>query len=288
MKNKITTMKQNPTWAKDMKSKGSLFVTGDKHGEISIEYLGSNFFPEGKYLTKDDIVLVTGDFGLAWSNPQSVSERKWIEWLNNKPWTTVFIDGNHENFDILDNLPEAEKFGAPVGVLSKNIFHLKRGYIYNLCGSKCFCFGGAMSVDKHHRAEGVSWWSREIPSYTEIDRGMRNLEKCNWDIDYVFTHTVPFSVLDTIDKMIFGMGVDKKKDPTCKYLDYFFKKVSFKKWFFGHYHIDTEPFFIRGSLRNKGFFQGVYSKILPIILGREIEISKNKTTEEKLPTIYSI
>ena len=55
-------------------------------------------------------------------------------------------------------------------------------------GHKIFTFGGAQSTDKMWRVEGVSWWAREMPSQTEYDCGYLNLERANWEVEYVFTH----------------------------------------------------------------------------------------------------
>lgn len=40
-----------------------IYVTGDTHGVIDIGKLGFKNFPEGKNLTKNDYVIICGDFG---------------------------------------------------------------------------------------------------------------------------------------------------------------------------------------------------------------------------------
>lgn len=71
-----------------------IFVTGDIHGTHSIEKLNTINFPEQKTMTKNDYVIILGDFGLIWNG--SKEEEYWLNWLNNKNFTTLFIDGNHE------------------------------------------------------------------------------------------------------------------------------------------------------------------------------------------------
>ena len=43
-----------------------VFVTGDTHIPIDVKKLNSDNFLEEKELTKDDYVIVAGDFGLLW------------------------------------------------------------------------------------------------------------------------------------------------------------------------------------------------------------------------------
>lgn len=68
-----------------------IYVTGDTHGALSINKLSSDEFPQGKELTKNDYVIICGDFGLVWNN--NGEDYWWRRWLDNKPWTTLFVDG---------------------------------------------------------------------------------------------------------------------------------------------------------------------------------------------------
>ena len=212
-----------------------VFVTGDIHGSIDINKLGSKAFPEGKALSKSDYVICTGDFGLVWDvNYSRKEEEFWTDWLNDKPWTTLFLDGNHENFDRLFALPQDEKFGSKIGILRDSIFHLRRGEIYTIEGNKIFTFGGAQSIDRVFRTPKISWWPEEIPSYAEMQYGLENLGSVGNEVDYVFTHTCPKEIISFIPYIM----SDKLKDPTIDYLSHISKTISFKKWYFSHMHED--------------------------------------------------
>ena len=76
-----------------------IYVTGDTHANLDISKLSTKKFPQQRELTKDDYVIVAGDFGLVWDG--SGREIYWQDWLADKNFTTLFVDGNHENFDIL-------------------------------------------------------------------------------------------------------------------------------------------------------------------------------------------
>ena len=182
-----------------------VFITGDVHSYIKDRF---EFFANttGKNLDKDDYVIICGDAGFIWyptePNPymsESQMER-WLEqedhnldWLNNCPWTTLFVSGNHCNFDRLYKLPRKEWHGGMVRIVRDSVLLLERGNIFDICGKQFFAFGGASSHDirdgvleigdsrieewardpyKLFRINHVSWWRRELPTSEEMMLGM--------------------------------------------------------------------------------------------------------------------
>ena len=84
-----------------------IFVTGDCHANFHKFNIDS--FYEQKEMTKDDYVIICGDFGGVWDyKGENTSEKYWLDWLEGKPYTTLFVDGNHENFKRLYSYPEKE------------------------------------------------------------------------------------------------------------------------------------------------------------------------------------
>ena len=75
----------------------AIYVTGDVHGraECGSSRFAFRNWPLGRILTRDDVVIVAGDFGFVWDG--SNAERYWLDWFESKPWATCFVDGNHEN-----------------------------------------------------------------------------------------------------------------------------------------------------------------------------------------------
>lgn len=208
-----------------------IYVTGDLHGEIDISKLNTKNFPQQKNLTKDDYVIILGDFGLLWND--SKQEHYWRKWLDEKPWTTLFVDGNHESFDLLDNFPIEIWNGGKIHRINDSIIHLMRGQIFEIDGKKFFTFGGANSHDRGHRKEGKTWWSREMPSKEEMQEGINNLFDNDFKVDYVLSHTCPSDITPYIG---YSYGNDS--------LERFFNHIMYRleehdvdfKWFFGHYH----------------------------------------------------
>ncbi len=228
-------------------------ITGDIHREIDLYRLSTTSWPIGSLLDKDDLIFVAGDLGLVWDlSPKEIMLR---EWLEEKPWTTLFVDGNHENHDALKTFPVEERWGGKVGIISPSILWLKRGEVYEIDGIKIFVFGGADSIDKHLRLPGRDWWPSEIPSYSEYENAVSNLDKHNWNVDYVISHTAPHHEVPTFSGPILFNDVDKKyEDPTTFMLQDIKDKLQFKHWIFGHFHID----------KTVGRFTCLYKKIVPL------------------------
>ena len=105
-------------------------------------------------LSREDFVIICGDFGLVWQD--CAEERRWLNWLEEKPWTTLWVDGNHENFDRLHTYPATEWHGGKIQKITPHIFHLCRGQVFQLENRRIFTMGGAESRDKEYRRAGVS------------------------------------------------------------------------------------------------------------------------------------
>lgn len=228
-----------------------IYCTGDCHGEYN--KFSTKRFKEGKKLTKDDYMIVCGDFGI-WNGDRE--ENYWMEWLNTRPYTVLFVDGNHENFDRLNAMPVEIWNGGKVHRIRENVIHLMRGQVFTLEEKKFFTFGGASSHDisdgiidpetdkdwkkiaafyqmcgkRMFRVKGISWWPEELPSEAEMAEGVKNLKAHDYKIDYVISHCLPQSIA-----AMFGFfGGDR----LTNYFDSLVGKLKFEEWFAGHYHKD--------------------------------------------------
>lgn len=211
----------------------SIYVCGDTHFPHDAWKLTNRHWPEQKELTKDDYLIIAGDFGMLWLNEPDKEEKYLMKELANRKFTTLFVDGNHENFTRLNVLEEIDMFGGKVGKVCDSIYHLKRGYVYNINGKRLFCFGGAMSTDKEHRLVDISWWREETQSRAEEMFALDNLDKVGWQVDHVITHAAPKSIVGIL-------GYDNRfNDPVAKFLEFILTNgLKFKSWHFGHYHND--------------------------------------------------
>ena len=191
-----------------------IYITGDTHSDFS--RFSEDKFPIQKEMTKDDYVIICGDFGGVWTfEEESNREKEALDWLNEKNFTTLFVDGNHENFTRLYNYPIEEWHGGKVHKIRDSVLHLMRGEIFNIDNKKFFTFGGARSHDiqdgilnldeeekiyeyrkrgAYFRIRDFSWWDLELPIDEEMKNGINNLEKVNYKVDYIISHCCPTSI----------------------------------------------------------------------------------------------
>jgi len=149
-----------------------VWITGDTHQEV--KRFNTRNFPEQLEFPEDNkdanIVIVAGDFGLIWKwDGEDANERYWLDWLESKPFTTVFVDGNHECFPRLNEFPVTEWHGGRVHEIRRNVFHLMRGEIYSIEDRTFFAFGGAAS---HDMADGIL--DADAPDWREKAKALRD------------------------------------------------------------------------------------------------------------------
>lgn len=80
----------------------------------------------------------------------------WRSWLNDRPFTTLFVDGNHEIFDLLNAYPVENWHGGKIHRIAPSIIHLMRGQLFDIEGKSFFTMGGAESHDREFRTIGIS------------------------------------------------------------------------------------------------------------------------------------
>lgn len=205
-----------------------VYITGDTHGDLS---MFKN--PKLKKLTDDDILIICGDFGFLWDG--SEKEKKAIQALCKKKYTICFVDGAHENFDMLSEYKPYRFHGGNAHKITPNIFHLMRGEIFTFGDKTFFCMGGGESDDIEMREEGKTWWKEEMPDAEEMMNGARNLKDYDYKVDYVITHEAPALAKDFIR---LHSNQEVKISPLNTYLQELMKSVEYNHWFFGSMHID--------------------------------------------------
>ena len=167
----------------------SIVITGDTHGTFDIEKVVRYFNEHEDEYTRDDYLIICGDVGICGFSAAYEANTRAV--FRSLPVTTLFIDGNHENFEQLNSYVVEQWNGGKVHIIEDNMIHLMRGQIFTIDGLKFFTFGGAYSIDKMSRAEGISWFPEEIPSREEYEEGWANLGKEDFQVDYILTHTAP-------------------------------------------------------------------------------------------------
>ena len=213
-----------------------LFITGDTHNKIDIEKLNTKHFPEQKNLTKDDVLLIAGDFGVPWHKPHAKSDEYLLDQYESRNFTTIFIDGNHENFDALYEYPETIFAGARCHQLRPHIYHAMRGESLYFAGHKILCMGGADSHDKMYRTPYISWWPQERPSLEEFEYARRNLIEQKPDM--IVTHDAPERIFLELHPKAHPSTVSEYLEQFCVAIEE--NHIPVTDWYFGHHHTDDD------------------------------------------------
>jgi len=235
-----------------------IYVTGDTHSHFD-RFMSFNF-PQQENMTRDDYVIICGDFGGVWSD--SPAQEMNLDWLGFLPFTLLFVTGNHENYDLLEKYEVSEWHGGKVQFIRPNVIHLMRGQVYEIDGKTIFTMGGAACHDLRNgvldpedpdyfekayklkrkneffRVKGKSWWPQELPSAEEYEEARKNLEAHDNKVDYIITHCAP-STLQGFYCMVSGNDSYPVNELT-DFLQDLYWSVSFKRWYLGHYHINTD------------------------------------------------
>lgn len=206
-----------------------IFITGDTHSTIDFSKLNNKNFPIQKELNKSDVMIITGDVALCWNGDKS---DEWLQnWYENRNFTTLAVDGNHEGFDEMEKLPIVKMFGGKVRKVSSTVFYTIRGEIYTINGKTFLVCGGADSTDKDMRVEHVSWWKQERITENDINNSFNNLQKVNNKVDYIITHTSGSKVANQL-----GF----KPSYSDKMVDKILDNSNYNKHFCGHVHVDKK------------------------------------------------
>lgn len=203
-----------------------IWITGDKHGQIEAFEEDSRY----KKIKKRDTLIVCGDFGFVWDG--SKQEMKNLKWLDKRKYTIAFVDGCHENFDLLSHYPIVDFCGGKARELADNIYQLMRGELYEIDGKKVLSFGGGISDNHDEDLLGISWWKAEAPTDKEISNAIESLKKAEGEVDLIVSYEPPLSIKPCMEEMLQDSGT------IHEVLEQIRTHCSFKMWYFGKYHVD--------------------------------------------------
>lgn len=206
-----------------------IYITGDIHGCIT--RFTTDLLPGEENWTKDDYLIICGDFGFIFADDDE--EKDWLDELSKKPYTILWIDGNHENFHALYKYPVETWNGGKVHRIRNNILHLMRGQVFTIDDKKFFTFGGAYSIDRYMRTKNKSYWNEELPNNDEYREATQNLAENGNTVDYIITHTAAREIVRRL-----GYYPDPHDMELTGFLEWIMYQVNYKKWFFGHFHED--------------------------------------------------
>lgn len=208
-----------------------IIAIGDIHGEFSkmqnqmVDIMESAGEPVN--------FVQVGDFGLGFERPKRDHDRLTTinHFLKEKDSNLYVIRGNHDN-------PGFWEWGC--GYQFSNIHFVPDDSIVKLDDKLCYFAGGAVSVDRSRRTQGIDYWAGEISSE-------RNLLGFKERIDILFTHDVyhpvsPFGTTsDTLkywcdrDQNLMGDILNSQNSMMSLYHAVYDTNPNFS-WYHGHYH----------------------------------------------------
>ena len=228
--------------------------------------------PELRDLGPEDMMIVCGDCGLPFGINMPQYKDVWckqdkyeIEWCAKKPFTWLFLCGNHDDRDAIGQMPIVEKYGMYVRQMMfddktyDNIFYVDTPQIGDINGRHCLFIPGARSHDidvilepdeknlkyrmKTLNDKGVlyrinhwTWWEDEDVNTYDVYKLMNVDDNFNRHYDYVFTHESPAMW------ELNGYGGGPRQNPSDGqiFLESLRKNLDFDVWLHGHQHMDFQ------------------------------------------------
>lgn len=184
----------------------NLRIIGDVHGK----------FRRYRELIRDvPFSIQAGDMGVGFRAYRGGE----LAWLTNPPFDSMsegrhlFIRGNHDNPEVCAK----HKYWIPDGTMVDGVY----------------CLGGAVSIDRAWRTEGLDWWPDEECSYEALERMIDDYAAIKPEV--VITHDFPQSIADEI-LAAFNMRKIEDGSRTRVALERMLHKHQPREWYFGHWH----------------------------------------------------
>lgn len=219
------------------------YITGDCHGEFERIKL---FCEENETSAKEDVMIILGDTGINYYC--SIHDNITKDYISEMDITLFCIHGNHEERPTETGRYEEVMWNGGIVYVEEqypNILFAKDGEVYDFNGKTVMPIGGAYSVDKYYRiSTGLQWFETEQPDDVIKDYVESQLEKYDWKIDIILSHTVPIEA-EPVWAFIPGLDQENVDKSTEEWLQEIYDRLDFESWYAGHYHVECEEGDIR-------------------------------------------
>jgi hypothetical protein len=217
-----------------MNDPNRVIIAGDWHGN---ERWAAHVIENIPFLLKDQekkIILQVGDFGI-WPGIDGTRYLSRVEQALLEAHAQLwFIEGNHENYSLLEELRHSRPIDHEGGIwITDHIRWLPRGFRWTWHEQRWLALGGAVSVDRALRKEGFDWFPEEVISEEDkqkvIDEGPADIMLCHdcpSDVNlYLGPPPLSWSMRDVI-----------KSEEHRAFLQKIVDEVAPRYFIHGHYH----------------------------------------------------
>ena len=217
-------------------------VLGDVHGigwivtesvRKTVDYCKEN------NIQQPEVLVQVGDF---WSYSQK--QLKTISYTAKKNnMMIVFIPGNHEDWDKLD-----EWSTTNITMIKDNVYYAPIGSQALLHGEKTLFVGGAVSIDKDQRTPGYDWYPQETMSITTYNTIMDTIDN---SFNIIVSHDSPLDAPTPVEFTISNDKINKEAVSHREMLQSIVNNVQPSLVMHGHFHVNYESIVDNGDYVKK-------------------------------------
>lgn len=191
-------------------------------------------------------LFVCGDFT---DNRKDTKEEEMMKlpgYLKDLPYPVFYIDGNHEDYEVLKRLPkigETEKeallqYDCIIETQSTKkaadgVYYLERGSVCAADGCRILAIGGSTTGPGYRKNHPDIWQPDEDLTQQDQEKIKEALRKNQAAFDLILTHTLP---IDRLKEWF----PEKDVSVTNEILQDVWEESSYQHWLFGHFHEDMD------------------------------------------------
>lgn len=195
-----------------------LLAVGDCHGDTGwAEKVNAHAAERGV-----DAVLYLGDFGYLYTD-------EFLDVHAASPVPVWFLRGNHDDTIWLRERNGGHLHGTGRVQVGDNLWFLPDGARIDGPRRSAVCLGGATSIDRYRRTEGVSWWRDETVRPVAVESAIES------GCEVVFAHDAP--------RVPLGLKSDRDSSAHRKIMREVADRLRPQVWVHGHYHLSHRTLF---------------------------------------------